>query len=352
MSLNYKEIIKNLDDKAVISLMVSLGASTYVEEESFIRFPTICHNADSRDASLKLYYYRNTHMFVCYTEDGNMSIFKMLKTYYETRGIAYDWYQDVLNVVINCAPSQTVEGFTARPYESIKDRYIQRKDRKELIIYPDKILDVFIKKYPLEWERDGITREAMDKYNIRFSISQNKIIIPHYNVFGQLVGIRGRALNQWEIENIGKYMPVQIEQKWYSHPLSLNLYALNKNYTNIKKYQIAYVFESEKACLQCEAFNFPNCSVAVCGSQFNKFQLDLLVRYCHPQEIVICFDKEEKPGEDKYFKKLYDMCKKYTNYAKMSFCYDREGLLELKQSPSDCGEETFKKLLNRRVTVN
>jgi len=36
----------------------------------------------------------------------------------------------------------------------------------------------------------------------------------------------------------------------------------------------------------------------------------------------------------------------------MSFCYDREGLLELKESPSDRGEETFKKLLNRRVIVN
>lgn len=351
MGLDYKTIINNLQDANVFQLLTELGGEP-IDKGAFILSKTICHNHDTSEASYKLYYYKNSHMFMCYSECAAMSIFKMLKNYYEARNITYDWYQDILNVIISCAPSQTVEGFTAKPYESIKDRYVQRKDRKELIVYPDKILDVFIKKYPLEWERDGITRAAMDKYNIRFSISQNKIIIPHYNVFGQLVGIRGRALNEWEIENIGKYMPVQIEQKWYSHPLSLNLYGLNKNYTNIKKYQIAYVFESEKACLQCEAFSFPNCSVAVCGSQFNKFQLDLLVLYCHPQEIVICFDKEEKPGEDKYFKKLYDMCKKYTNYAKMSFCYDRDSLLELKQSPSDCGEETLKKLLSRRVTVN
>lgn len=351
MAIDYKTIIDNLQDANVFQLLTELGGEP-IDKGTFILSKTICHNRDTSEASHKLYYYKNTHIFMCYSECAAMSIFKMLKNYYEARNITYDWYQDILNVIIGCAPSQTVEGFTAKPYESIKDRYAQRKDRKELIVYPDKILDVFIKKYPLEWERDSITRAAMDKYNIRFSISQNKIIIPHYNVFGQLVGIRGRALNEWEIENIGKYMPVQIEQKWYSHPLSLNLYGLNKNYTNIKKYQIAYVFESEKACLQCEAFSFPNCSVAVCGSQFNKFQLDLLVRYCHPQEIVICFDKEEKPGEDKYFKKLYDMCKKYTNYAKMSFCYDRDSLLELKQSPSDCGEETLKKLLSRRVTVN
>ena len=58
----------------------------------------------------------------------------------------------------------------------------------------------------------------MDKFNIRYSISQNKIIIPHYNVNGELVGIRGRALNTQDIEQFGKYMPVQIENKWYSHP--------------------------------------------------------------------------------------------------------------------------------------
>jgi hypothetical protein len=45
------------------------------------------------------------------------------------------------------------------------------------------------------------------------------------------------------------------------------------------------------------------------------------------------------------------MCKKYKNYARMSFCYDRKNLLNLKESPSDRGEETFKKLLNRRVRV-
>jgi hypothetical protein len=57
------------------------------------------------------------------------------------------------------------------------------------------VLDVFVKKYPVEWLRDGITTAAMDKFNILYSISQNKIVIPHYSVEGELVGVRGRALN-------------------------------------------------------------------------------------------------------------------------------------------------------------
>ena len=144
----------------------------------------------------------------------------------------------------------------------------------------------------------------MDKYNIRFSPSQNKIIIPHYDEQGRLIGIRGRALNLEDIEQWGKYMPVMIENKIYSHPLSLNLYGLNRTKENIKESGIAYLGEAEKFCLQIESFDIPNCSAAVCGNKLNKYALDILIRTCHPQEIVICFDKEELPHEDKYFNHL------------------------------------------------
>ena len=166
-----------------------------------------------------------------------------------------------------------------------------------------------------------------------------------------MIGIRGRALNQWEIENVGKYMPVQIEGKWYSHPLSLNLYGLNFNKENIKNTGIAYLVEAEKSVLQIESFNIPNCAVAVCGSKLNKYALDILVRECHPHEIVICFDQEEEPGKQDYFDKLYNLCSKYKVYSNFSFIYDKEKLLRLKDSPSDRGEEIFLKLLEKRTKV-
>jgi DNA primase len=226
-------------------------------------------------------------------------------------------------------------------------------ERKEIQLpeYNKGALDTFIRRYPPEWLNDGISREAMDKFDIRYSISQNKIIIPHRDIDGRLVGIRGRALNDWEIENVGKYMPVKLEQTWYKHPLSMNLYGLYENKAIIKKQKICYVFESEKSVLQFESFNMPHCAVAVCGSQFNKYQLNILLKHCAPSEIVICFDSEENEGETKYFDKLYALCKKYTQYCQFSFVYDRLGLLGKKDSPSDKGEETFKKLIEKRVRV-
>lgn len=347
--IDYQGIIEQLNTDKIIDLMERLGVETYVRRPGYVIFPTICHNEDPAQASMKLYYYENNHLFVCYTEDGNMSIFKFLRHYYETRGIDFDWYEDIYKVVLDCSNFRLAAPGHAT-YKSIRDQY-RRPEHIQLPTYSEGILNTFTKFYPPEWLNDGISKTAMDKFNILYSIPQNKIIIPHYNIDNKLVGVRGRALNPWEVENIGKYMPVQIEGKWYSHPLSLNLYGLNKTKENIKKIGICFIFEAEKSVLQMDSFDRLNCAAAVCGSQFNKFALKILIQNCHPNEIVICFDKEEKPGEDTYFNKLYKLCSKYKNYANFSFIYDMENLLELKDSPTDKGQAIFEELLKKRVRI-
>ena len=349
--MDYAEIISNLNTDSIIHLMTELGADRYDDRGDFVIFPTICHNLESSEASMKLYFYKKNKMFVCYTECGSMSIFKFLRTYYEERQIEYDWYQDIYEVVCNCSSFKQKEGFIKPVYKSLKERYSVARKEVQLPEYSPNVLDCFIKHYPPEWLNDGISRLAMDKFNISYSISQNKIIIPHYDIDGRLVGIRGRALNEWEVENVGKYAPIRIENTWYKHPLSMNLYGLNVNRKNIRAHGLCFLFESEKAVMQMENFHLPNCSVAVCGSNFNKYQLNILMKTCAPHELILCFDKEELPGEDKYFNKLWNICQKYKNYCNFSFIYDREGLLDLKDSPTDKGEETFIKLLGKRVIV-
>ena len=348
--IDYQSVIEGLNTDKIIELMVTLGVEDYEVKSGYVVFQTICHNEDATEASMKLYYYENSHMFMCYTECGPMTIFQFLKKYYETREIEYDWYTDIYQVILDCSNFSTIDNFKDKKYKSRKDLYVY-KDIPQLETYPNGVLECFVKFYPPEWLHDGISKKTMDKFNICYSPIQNKIIIPHYNVDGNLVGIRGRALNEWEVENVGKYMPVQIESKWYSHPLGLNLYGLNLNKENIKKSRICFIFEAEKSVMQCDGFQMDNCAVAVCGSQLNKWQIKTLIKTCHPQEIVICFDKEEQPPSDWYFNKLYKLCNKYKNYADFSFIYDRENLLDMKDSPSDKGEEIFKELLSKRVRV-
>ena len=349
MAINYQEIIENLKDEDVFNLLEKLGGEP-INKQDYILSKTICHHTDEEECTHKLYYYKNSHIFYCYSSCSSMSIFKLLHRYYEARSIEYDWYRDIYQAILNCS-AYTARDHSPNAYKSNRDDYKPQKERKELPTYPNGLIDVFVRHYPGEWLLDGISPETMDKYNIRFSPSQNKIIIPHYNVNGDLVGIRGRALNPFEIENFGKYMPVQIEGKWYSHPLSFNLYGLNWNKENIKKDRVCFIFESEKSVMQLEGFEMKNYGVAACGSNINKYQIDLLMRYCAPAYIVVCFDKEEKEGEDKYFNKLWNMCKKYTNYCSMSFIYDRNNILKMKDSPTDRGEKKFIKLLEERVIV-
>jgi hypothetical protein len=330
--------------------MQKLGAEKYIEKENCIIFPTICHNTDVSTASMKLYYYKENKYFYCYTECEGMSIFKFLETYYKTRSIDYDWYEDIYSLVVSCSFYEPKKSGETSQLGRLSQRYEINKFNK-LTTYPKQLLNVFTTFYTPEWLSDNISIDSMEKYDIKYSIPQNKIIIPHYNINNELVGIRGRALDEVEVEVFGKYMPVKIEQTWYKHPLSLNLYGLNITKDTVKKERICYIFESEKSCLQVDGFDIPNCSAAVCGSSFNKNQLKLLIKHCQPQEIVICFDKEEKPNEDKYFNKLWRMGEKYSQYCNFSFVYDRENLLSDKDSPSDKGEEVFKELLKRRVII-
>ena len=348
--MDYKELIENLTDEIVEKILDKLEIP-WIDKGEFLLCKTACHNTNLEEASWKLYYYKNTHIFMCYSECGAQNIFRFIEHYYEARGIAYDWHEDVLEFVRSYDRKQFTEHSITEAYRPQRDNFLQKKRRRELPIFQEGILDVFIKNYPAEWEEEGISRKAMDKFNIRFSIGQNKIIIPHYDIDGRLVGIRGRALNEWEVENVGKYAPIHIENTWYKHPLSMNLYGLNLNRKNIREHGLCFLFESEKSIMQMESFHLPNCSAAVCGSNFNKYQLNILMKTCTPHEIILCFDKEELPGEDKYFNKLWNICQKYKNYCNFSFIYDRESLLDLKDSPTDKGEEIFNKLLKRRVRV-
>lgn len=224
--------------------MEQLGADRYIEKEGYIIFPTICHNIDAAEASMKLYFYKDTKLFYCYTNCEAQSIFKFLEHYYETRGIEYDWYNDIYLVIQNCSLYREQDFEVEDKIPSIKDKY-SYTHLLSLPVLNENILDTFIKKYPIEWIKEGISKRSMDIYNIKFSVSQNKIIIPHYDINNNLIGVRGRALDEWEIENVGKYLPIKLENKWLKHPLSLNLYGLNITKNNIKKTGICYLFEAE-----------------------------------------------------------------------------------------------------------
>lgn len=306
---------------------------------------------------MKLYYYNESHLFHCYTECGeSFNIYGLIERRYSVLRKDFNIYHIYLSLK-NKFGFDDCDFFNETRYVRDKDKYKARKHNDvKLPQFNKGVLDSFIKYYTPEWISDGISKESMDKFNILYSISQNRIIIPHYDLNGELVGIRGRALNPEDIEVFGKYMPIKLEKTWYTHPLSLNLYGLNQTKEAINKKKQAIIFEAEKSVLLMDGFyGEDNNSVAVCGSNFTNVQLKLLLKNCDINEIVIAFDKEYKRLDSaraqKYFNKLHRICTNYNKYCNFSFIYDRENLLNEKDSPIDRGKEVFERLMKGRIMV-
>ena len=76
-------------------------------------------------------------------------------------------------------------------------------------IYDDKILSYLPHPRILPWEKEGITQEVIQNHQICYNPSSQAIVIPHYNINNQLVGIRERTLIK-ENEIYGKYRPMYL----------------------------------------------------------------------------------------------------------------------------------------------
>lgn len=347
------QLAKSLPPKKIIDIVTKLGANRYQETNDAIIFPTICHHKNSEDAKMKLYYYPSTCSFHCYTDCGcSFNIYDLFKKRYELFGQDYNFFKDIVLQIDtgDYIGDKYVE--LANYYESIYNshNYNAEVNYKKL---NKGILNIYDKAYTSEWINDNISIEAMKVFNIRYSSLENKIIIPHYDINNNLIGVRGRTLNPEELE-FGKYLPIKLGNKTLSHALSYNLYGLNLNKNNIRAAKFAIVSEGEKSVLQFETMygRDKNIVVAACGSSFHKYQLNLLLNL-GVEKVLIGFDKTGKTNKEReqYFCKLKSLCNKYKNYCSMGFIYDFDNLLKNTQSPFDCNKETFEKLLKKTVWI-
>lgn len=350
-----QDIVKILTHEQIIKIMVEHGAEKHEEYENHIIFPTICHNPYGTHMSMKLYYYKDSHLFRCYTEcDETMNIFKVIQKTKEINKEKFIFSEVLFELIGMC---NTDDLFVVNErYIPVITKYQKQIGFNSLPNYDKNVLSVFTKYYTPEWIREGITRDVHDYFNIGFSITHNSISIPHFDIGGNLIGIRGRRMDFETGGGFAKYAPLTIEGKLYAHPLSLNLYGIWENREGIAKNRKVIIFEGEKSCLKHRVmYGSDSNAVACCGSSINLVQIRLLVKYFNIQEIVIALDKEyvDYPSAEgtHYFNKLHALGTKYANYANISFIFDTNNLLEEKDAPVDKGKIIFEKLYSQRITV-
>lgn len=246
---------------------------------------TICHNPPG-EGSKKLYFYENSGLFKCYT--GCDSYFDIFELTQKVADIQWKKTFDLNDAVRWIAQKF---GFVGRQedreeddledwkilanYERIQEIELKNNDviLKE---YDDIILSRFnynIKISP--WLNEGITQMSLDQAEIGFYPGGDQITIPHFDINGRFVGLRGRTLCAEEGEMYGKYRPLKINKQLYNHPLGMNLYNLNNSKDNIRLMKKAIVFEGEKSVLLYQSyFGIENdISVACCGSSISSYQM-------------------------------------------------------------------------------
>lgn len=366
--INYDEVINkfknSLSIEQVMDFVADLGGEPQLKNEYFIS-KTICHNHKG-EGSHKLYYYDNTKLFRCYTDcdEPVFDIFDLITRVKSLEGIdgwtvvdsvafaaRYFNYEIKFQLKNNGFSSTSADWALFEKIEKTQNIELQEQTI-EYRIFDETILNRLPHPRILPWEKEGMTESVINDFNIAYDPLNQSIIIPHYNIAGDLIGIRERVLVE-EAEKRGKYKPAILNGQMYNHPLGFNLYNLNHSKDNIFALKKVIVWESEKSCLLYSSyFGFDNdITVACCGSSLTNFQFNLL-RGLGVQEIIIGFDKQfQEIGDEewtRWTKKLTDFHSKYGNQVQLSFLFDTENLLPYKASPIDMGKDVFLKMFEER----
>ena len=351
---------EELDVEEIYDLLELWGGEPEYTDGGLIA-QTICHNRPG-EGSRKLYYYQNTKLFHCYTGcvDPSFDIFdlsiKIAKNQKNEDWELYDAMDYIAHYFGLEGEEAEKEEEKLQDWEIFKRHVIISKEESgfiQLKEYNPIILTRFSYPRITSWEKEGILPEVSRKNLIGYYAGGNQITIPHFDIDGRFIGLRGRFLAEEQTNKYGKYMPLKIGKQQYNHPLSMNLYNLNNSKENIRHSGTAIVFESEKSCLMMQSYYGENndISIAVCGSSLSAYHIKLL-KSLGVREIIVAFDRQFQEIGDEEFKRLKNKLiyleKKYGNVVKLSVIFDKNMITSYKAGPLDEGQEKFEILLKER----
>lgn len=351
--MSTEDVIKNMTDEDVVDILLDLGSDEPTPVNGGLMFNTICHN-EPGTGKKKLHYHYESKTFYCYTQCHNIgNIFKLVMKAKDCNfRDAYEYVCGKLSIPI----STLKYGFTEA---KVDNKFINKFKEQENSIELPQIRDPKVLKkfwpnlFHKSWIDDFISIETMKRFNIHFDVSGNRIIIPHYNENGELIGIRCRNLNKDKVDEGKKYMPIVVEDVLYNYLTSLNLYGVHINKNNIIKYKKVIIGESEKFVMQHSTYYDESIAVAISGSSINDYQIEMLKRY-GVEEVILALDKEfeNEEEEELYMQKIQkSFVSRLCPYFRVSIIWDVDNEIDLKMSPTDKGKEIFESLYKKRIFV-
>lgn len=356
--MDIRELREELTDESIKEILAQFNVEPVDENEERIIFPTCCHNLEG--GSPKLFYYKNTKLFHCYTEcAASFDIFTLLQKMYALRGQEITLRQavEICNLdsgslkpedrAYNCLDD-------IKYMQEINNCYIPDVDHLDFKTYDKSILNNYPFSYPglLTWIQEGIGVSALQRFSIGYDNYNQAIIIPNFDYKGELIGVRARYFKEEDIKK-GKYRPLYARGQLYNHPTGRTFYGIYENHKNIERKKIAVIFEGEKSVLLFETIYGAenNIALATLGQNITKDHIQYLIKM-NVTHVILAYDTdyEDYDQQKEVEKKYKEKAKILSHYFNVSYLIDDDFTLPYKSSPIDGGRETFEHLLeNRRI---
>lgn len=216
------------------------------------------------------------------------------------------------------------------------------RPNREIVLktYSDDILDNYERISNLRFLKDGISLDAQQFWDIRFSVADNAIIIPLHNEYGEIIGAKARINGEPEEGQSKYYYPIPTQ-------VSQTLYGYAANYQYLYEADTVYIGESEKFCEQLYTMGIRNC-VSLGSHTLSEKQAKLLLQLS-PKSITFMLDDGLDLEETK---KNADVIKSVAGMMHVDiYFFDHTEclLLDHKASPSDYGIEVWNEIVENHI---
>ncbi len=206
------------------------------------------------------------------------------------------------------------------------------------IYLPDDVMCKYEKRLIQEWLDEGISQEALDKYQVRYDVVSNSICFPIFDNNGRIISVSHRTLDkECKSKGISKYI--------YSNSIGTTdfLYGFYQNKEEIYRLNEVLITEGAKGVYKLEDYGYKNCMASLTDN-LSSSQIEEIIKM-PIKNIVISWDEDVKLKD---IKKRVGILLQFKNvYA----IIDKQGILQDKMSPCDMGKDVFDKLYDNKIRI-
>ena len=358
--IDVKKLKKSLSLAHHKQIMQALGIPSYSENSMQIVYYTGDKNVDSYKGSPKLYFYKDTSIYVGMTAGRSYDIISLVQTRLALLKQpcsfldACQFILDTTNINPDSISHVKKEGHV---YDwSNLEKFIKiRKYGSALKEYPRSIIDTLPAYFPVGWYDEGISESTMEKYQIRYYERCNQTVIPCFDEEARLIGIR---IRNWDEDKVAeaKYMPlITLDGTCYKFNTNQVFYGINYNKPEIERTGKVIIVESEKAVMKLDTYmGRHNIALGMYGSNLGIQRRNQLLKM-GVNTVSYVVDNDFIGQDDEFFEqwreKIRHFIKLWDGFCRVEIVWDNLGLLGPKENATDRTKEIWEQLWENREII-